>query len=351
MEKVFVSSLDLKEFRGIREFKEPLELAKFNVLVGRNNSGKSAILHALSLLPHPSLDLPMSLRVGPWERRIGVFEYLLGGRKSAIYRYAGSASLEFKVKAKIRKAKPGVYTADLPPLDEIKEKACHVEISEGGIRFSVEEKEVNANTCCERLGIEGERAKDFVAFVPNDSTFLRDLGQKLRIKWPSIEKSGAHVRVVKEIINESVNETFTEIIVREDELYARKEVNGIPFYVKVRDLGDGVKKILSVLLWLEACSPELVLWDDFEASVHPTLIKLVLEWLVKKDWQVVITTHSIDTLLKLLEIDTENKDSSIILLQKTPGDILLHKRHTLEELEDFVMANQDPRLLPDLLKV
>ena len=138
---------------------------------------------------------------------------------------------------------------------------------------------------------------------------------------------------------------------RENELYARKEVNGKPFYVKVRDLGDGVKKILSVLLWLETCSPELVLWDDFEASVHPTLIKLVLEWLVKKDWQVVIATHSIDTLLKLLEMDTKNKDSSIILLQKTPEDLLLHKRHTIEELEDFIISNQDPRLLPDLLKL
>lgn len=141
-------------------------------------------------------------------------------------------------------------------------------------------------------------------------------------------------------------------------LYAKKEVNGKPFYVKVRDLGDGVKKILSVLLWLDASSPELVLWDDFEASVHPTLIKLVLEWLVKKDWQVVIATHSIDTLLKLLEIDTKNKDSSIILLQKTPEDLLLHKRHTFEELEDFIISNSEelqkkfePRTTLAILKV
>ncbi|MDI6811752.1 MAG: AAA family ATPase [archaeon] len=169
--------------------------------------------------------------------------------------------------------------------------------------------------------------------------------------WPVVEKSGAHYRVVRELINKSVNGTFTEVVLRENELYVRKEVDGIPFYVKVRDLGDGVKKILSVLLWLEASSPELILWDDFEASVHPTLIKLVLEWLMKKDWQVVLTTHSIDTLLKLLEIDAKSKDSSIILLQKTPDDVLLHKRHTLEELEDFVIANQDPRLLPDLLKL
>jgi hypothetical protein len=352
---VFVSSLDLKEFRGIREFKEPLELAKFNVLVGRNNSGKSAILHALSLLPHPDLGLPMSLDVEDWTKRDRIFSQFLGGWESAIYRYAGTASLKFKVKVKIRKGKPVVvYTADLPPPPveyEIVEKACHADISKRGISFFVDDESVDAPTCCVRLDIDEERAKDLDAFVPNDSTFLKVLKIRLRQNWSAIEKSEAHYSIVRDIINKSVNETFTEIIVREDELYVRKEINGIPFYVKVRDLGDGIKRILSVLLWLEACSPELVLWDDFEASVHPTLLKLVLEWLMKKDWQVVIATHSIDTLLKLLELDAGSKDSRIILLQKTPDDILLHKRLSLEELENFVIANQDPRLLPDLLKL
>ena len=107
--------------------------------------------------------------------------------------------------------------------------------------------------------------------------------------------------------------------------------------------------MLSVLLWLETSSPELVLWDDFEASVHPSLLKRVLEWLIKKDWQVVIATHSIDVLLKLLDIEFESNDCSLLLLQKTPDDVLLQNRLTLEELEDVVSSNQDPRLLPDLL--
>jgi energy-coupling factor transporter ATP-binding protein EcfA2 len=340
MGEVFVSSLRLKEFRGIKEVKESLELTKFNVLVGRNNSGKSAIVQALSLLPHPELELPMGLKVyfwspkggniQSWENRRGVFNYLLGGSESAIYRYAGTAVLEFQVKGKVCQAKIGRGSPDFLV---------------GGERIA------DINKWIEQLGIEGERGKDSVAFVPNDSTFFKNLKVNLKQYWPVVEKSGAHYRIVREIINKSVNETFTEVTPREDELHVRKEVNGSPFYVKVRDLGDGIKKMLSVLLWLEASSPELVLWDDFEASVHPTLIKLVLEWLMKKDWQVVLTTHSIDTLLKLLELDAESKDSSVILMQKTPDDILLHKRHTIEEIEDFVMANQDPRLLPDLLSL
>ncbi|MBL7117502.1 MAG: hypothetical protein ISS94_01785 [Candidatus Syntrophoarchaeum sp.] len=59
----------------------------------------------------------------------------------------------------------------------------------------------------------------------------------------------------------------------------------------------------------------------------------------------------IDVLLKILDTELEGKDCSLILLQKTADDILLHKRLTLEELEDFVISNQDPRLLPDLLKL
>jgi AAA15 family ATPase/GTPase len=340
MGEVFVSSLKLKEFRGIRETKVPLELTKFNVLVGRNNSGKSAIVQALSLLPHPELELPMGLRVTfwyprgnniqTWEYRKGVFNYLLGGSESAVYRYVGIAVLDFSVKG----------------------KSCQVKIGRGSPDFFVEgERIADINKWLEQLGIERERGKDAVAFVPNDSTFFKNLKVNLKQHWPVVEKSGAHYRIVREIINKSVNETFTEVTPREDELHVRKEVNGSPFYVKVRDLGDGIKKMLSVLLWLEASSPELVLWDDFEASVHPTLIKLVLEWLMKKDWQVVLTTHSIDTLLKLLELDAESKGSSVILMQKTPDDILLHKRHTIEEIDDFVMANQDPRLLPDLLSL
>lgn len=341
MGKIFVSSLDLKEFRGIKEFKEPLEFNKFNVLVGRNNSGKSAIVQALSLLPDPELGLPLSLRVQYWQprgknieqwgERKEIFNYLLGGRDSAIYRYAGTAVVEFQVKG----------------------KACQVKIGRRGLEFFAEGERVNKlNTWLEQLGIEGERGKESVAFIPNDSTFFKNLKVNLKQNWPVVEKSGAHFRIVQDLINKSVNETFTEVTPREDELYVRKEVAGKPpFYVKVRDLGDGIKKMLSVLLWLEASSPELVLWDDFEASVHPTLIKLVLEWLMKKNWQVILTTHSIDTLLKLLEVDAESKDSSIILLQKTPDDLLLHKKHTLEELEDFITANQDPRLLPDLLEL
>ena len=50
---MLINSVYIKEFRGIREMRESITLGRLNVLIGRNNSGKSAFLEALSLFPIP----------------------------------------------------------------------------------------------------------------------------------------------------------------------------------------------------------------------------------------------------------------------------------------------------------
>ncbi|MDF2956652.1 MAG: hypothetical protein OD814_000274 [Candidatus Alkanophagales archaeon MCA70_species_1] len=49
MVAMFVSQVNIREFRGIRSCKKPLEFSKFTVLVGRNNSGNPFFLEKLSL--------------------------------------------------------------------------------------------------------------------------------------------------------------------------------------------------------------------------------------------------------------------------------------------------------------
>ncbi|RLE78315.1 MAG: hypothetical protein DRJ56_00420 [Thermoprotei archaeon] len=40
--------------RGVRHTAAPLRPRRLNVLIGPNNSGKTTVIDALSLLPHPS---------------------------------------------------------------------------------------------------------------------------------------------------------------------------------------------------------------------------------------------------------------------------------------------------------
>jgi energy-coupling factor transporter ATP-binding protein EcfA2 len=327
----FVTQLDIKEFRGIKKCKEPLRFSKFNVLLGRNNSGKSAVLQALSLLPHPHLFQPMSLGLRGNDRT-SLLRHLTGSESSIIYRYAGKASLDFVV-------------AD---------KKYHISLIPAGVReVSGEGKELlhlePPAEACRYLDIKFEGSENWAVFVPNDSEFLKHVEGKLSNEWLSIEKSDSHIKVIREVINPVIDEKFTEVVRSDSALYVRKAIEDKAFRVNIRDLGDGVEKTLNILLFLDFCAPKLVLWDDFEISAHPSLVKSLLQWLNKREWQVVLVTHSIDVLYELVELKPE--DCAIIQLKKTGDDILVHRTLTVEEVEDYMSANNDPRLLVDLIEI
>ena len=74
----YVQELDIKEFRGVRKLKEPIKFKKINILIGRNNSGKTTILDALSLLPHPYTGLPDDVRNIYSEYRISYLHNIRG---------------------------------------------------------------------------------------------------------------------------------------------------------------------------------------------------------------------------------------------------------------------------------
>lgn len=330
---MFVSSIDIKEFRGIEHCKTPLSLANFTVLVGRNNSGKSSVLEALSLLPLSDCVLPYTN-----ESRLTLVEKLHGGKSSMVYGYSGNARLTYKIYDKTwllmlrDDGTLGIQIDGVTSSDYTAQVADALGVSTQGDFIS--------------------KINNMVFFIPNETSFMNSLFSTLSTEQYRniITKIGAHFNVARELLNKCVDDTYTELLFT-PELSARKEQGEgkPPLYVKVKDLGDGIEKIVLTALWLEALKPSLVLWDDFEGSAHPTLIRVLLEWLSKKNWQVVMSTHSLDVLTSLLEV--KPKDAHVLQLKKTNDDILLHEDLTLEQLEDIIETSQDPRKLVDSLKL
>jgi energy-coupling factor transporter ATP-binding protein EcfA2 len=332
---MFVSSIDIKEFRGIEKCKTPLALSNFTVLIGRNNSGKSSVLEALSLLPFPVNPLPYT-----GENRLNFVEKLHGGRTSLVYGYSGTASLTFAVEEKAWEIRIG----------DNENASASIEINGGSSSNPIQQVANALNIPAQGDFVSKINSKVF--FIPAESAFINSLFSRLDTDQYRnlVTKSGANVKVAKELVNNCVDDKYTEILFS-PELSARKDrgENMSPLYVKVKDLGDGIEKVVLIALWLEALKPSLVLWDDFEGSAHPTLIKGILEWLSKKPWQVVMSAHSIDVLTSLLEV--RPKDAKVIQLKKTSDDILLHEDLTIEQLEDVIETSQDPRRLVDSLKL
>ena len=72
-----------------------------------------------------------------------------------------------------------------------------------------------------------------------------------------------------------------------------------------------------------------------------------MDWIAKKPWQVILSTHSFDVLNSILNVGPD--DTTVIQLKKTDDDALVQNSLTLQELEDMVDSSQDPRKMVDLL--
>jgi len=90
-----IEAMSLREFRGIKECKKPLRFSKFNVLIGRNNSGKTAILEALFLFPIPFDAYFVPLFGRP---KTNIIRLLHWSEASLVYGYSGSAEINIWLK-------------------------------------------------------------------------------------------------------------------------------------------------------------------------------------------------------------------------------------------------------------
>ncbi len=319
-----ISELDLKEFKGIKKMEKPMELSRFNVLIGRNNSGKSSILQALFLLP-------LANRKDSLYSQSVLQEYSSKGYlrpHGFVFLYSGEAELNFSIHNKNFKIK----------IDHLGN--CTSLILEGdGEKYISNEGEIS-----KKIGIKN--LEEYSIYLPYDTSFFRDMTEYVRSHKAEITKKSLHTKVAK-FINKSIDDRFTEVIWTDEGISLRRKDAK---YIKIEDLGSGARKVITTMLALENINPKLVLWDDFDAGMHPSLIKTVLKWLNShKDWQVVLSTHSIDVLYHILDLEN-TKDIRIHLLRKK-YDILESRAIDVEELEDLIDANTDPRLLVDVMDV
>ncbi|ADC68763.1 hypothetical protein MFS40622_0063 [Methanocaldococcus sp. FS406-22] len=320
----------IKEFRGIKKLKESIKLDKFNILIGKNNSGKTAILESLFLFPHPR-------RVYKLANNRSVLDFISSGRngiKSLVYKYEGTAELEFDINLdnKFYKWKINIESDGIVNVFKDNKKCVRVEGK--FLEFLIDNQKPAVSDNIEKVPIDNLE----IVYFPYDTTFIKTLDNFLSNNEQKILKENIHTKVA-EAISKVLDERFTEIVLKKDGWYLRREDAS---YIHVNDMGDGVKKVVRTMLILELLKPKLILWDDFDTAMHPSMIKNLLSYLSKGDWQVVISTHSIDVLYYMLDLEDVD-DIQVIALKKDERDILGHRTFTIDDIEDIIDANLDPR--------
>jgi hypothetical protein len=343
MPNLYLESIDLREFRGILNCEKPIELSRFAVFIGRNNTGKSSLLEALSLFPRPDYPVAQTV-VGNFGRqnKASFVSILHSGMPSLVYGRSGVASVAYGF--------------------DHKQLTWKLDAS-GGVTSFWSNEVTNAQLQRDPIGSvarmlnvspeEGTSPVEIIGrtifFIPSSTSFMQTLESMSQNDAAKnfLTKTGAHVRVVKELINKCVDDNYSEIIWTPTMSLRKEKTDGSILYIPVTDVGSGIEKVAVAVLWLDALNPSVVLWDDFEGFAHPALVEQLIRWLEKKKRQIIMSTHSIDVLNKVLEVKPEG--CTVIQLKKTKDDVLVHHSMSLEELEDIMDSSQDPRALADLL--
>lgn len=189
---MLVKSIDMREFRGIKRFERPLELGGFNVLIGKNNSGKSSILEALFLLPRYMWLNPLS-----GVHKINYIASLHSGSiYSLVYGYSGSAEIEYILE--------GNKTVRFSISSNSKEM---LSTSQGVLNIQA----MDLTSLAEIFTADPDTLYNLTLLLTLDT---KNLYNYLYSNINRIIKDRLNYLIIKEIINPAIREKFTELYLR-----------------------------------------------------------------------------------------------------------------------------------------
>ncbi|MCK4340863.1 MAG: AAA family ATPase [Phycisphaerae bacterium] len=326
-----IQSIEIKNLRGIRDGK--LEgLAPLTILVGPNGCGKSTILDALLIAAHPVPPLAVARTV---TRRKGVKQ----GARWLVWRADETKKIVAQVTNKQGRALHCTLEFQRAKTNEVARILLQLSIPDGVYQVSAMLFFTTGNKY--QYDVSG----DFLEFVP-EVRFVETYdyeGEPLHTLYTRTVEQGRRQQA-ESIINELLPNLRGIMILTEGEspiVHLVYDDHTIPAALA----GDGIHDLLRMVLELSACPEGLVLVEEPEVHQHPGAIywsAQVLRAAVRREIQVVLTTHSLELIDALLasasQEDLDNlclfrlnlKDGELIS-SRLPGSEVAFARHEIED--------------------
>ena len=331
-----LQSLKIEGFRGFQSF-EMANLGRINLLVGKNNSGKTSILEAI-LIYVSKLDIGKIQKIfnhrGEYSHREIDAANLLGGKvqsydiKNLFYKYL------LKDNQKIV-----IYEPDKPANRVILSIQC----TSKELLSKVNKNNLQAiGSFC--LVVEFEHQEKVYSLSPegeilqinlNDKKPSQDF-KKLKLFWiapQSIAVNTNRYFFSQSLLNSTDNLVLEALKIIEpkiEKIATTEEFQQSPFNpewvgrggfmvklagaeepVSIGSLGDGIWRMLGLVLAMVNLENGILLVDEIDSGLHFTVMtdmwKVVWEIAKKLNIQVFATTHSRDCWQSLAELITEEK--------------------------------------------
>lgn len=350
-----LNSLRIRNYRNLKDF-ELKNLDQVNLITGRNNTGKSTILEAIAifafkadinlifqLLEKRGENYELSTKLNITEANLNSIASLFTDRKVGYSEedllYIGSdqgneAILRFiRMVDKTIKTENGEVLVYKTGVSEEDLKQSNSGNYETGLQFKMNALSayVPINKIREADLSVFSSLKDNLQYI-NTSLADRDTNAKLFDNIALSEKEAYVVEALK--IIEPSTERIAFIEERPGERKAVIKLSGHRQTLPLRSMGDGINRILTIILALVNANDGYLLIDEFENGLHynvqEKIWKIIFKLAKELNIQVFATTHSNDCIFgfekalndsentttgKLIRLDNENKKINCCLMQ------------------------------------
>lgn len=356
-----MKSIHIKNYKNLSDFKID-SLSKINLIVGKNNVGKSTLLEAISIFASganiSSLTEVLDIRGEVYdfsdqrdnliEKQLSSFLSLISERDIELFIDKGisikcelsneKTILQKEVEIKLAKY---IEISNDNRLQNITRKFLSNNDPMSGdpnieygilVRNKIQEESVDV------LYKLGGRVKQILPNIVHKATpcELVRTNQISRDKNPELFDKISLTPLEKEIVTalkiiepkiEDINFLSEESINRYSKMEKRVPFVVFPFSsekLRLTSMGDGINRVLTIILALLNSKDGFLLIDEFENGLHYSvqtkLWKIIYQLSDKLNVQVFATTHSDDCIRSFIESDSENK-GKLIRLENLDGNI------------------------------
>jgi hypothetical protein len=308
-----LSTLQIKDYKSFAD-SGAIRLGQINVLIGRNNSGKSAVVHAVHLIQQGTESNGNDVRLGGNQFHVVYGLEGAGGNRHGLNVPTNAPTIDITLQANGSRNTGINLTFIVPGAGNIGGSIIQAREPVNFIYTYLSKRKV---TVFDRVVDQGKT----LAVSPN----LQNLVAKVaRLANPSHPKFVEYDALCNKVLGFSVSEHAAP----------GGQQAGIPIgnfdYIPIEDMGEGVSSLLGLITDLCMADGNLFLIEELENDIHPEGLKAILEVIIQKSKnnQFIISTHS-NIVTKYLG-STDNSKLFNVSLDYQPG---LVPTSTIREVE------------------
>ncbi|MBA8035649.1 AAA family ATPase [Citrobacter freundii] len=367
-----LKSVYISNFKGLKEISIP-SVGNLNLIVGKNNSGKSSLLEALMLYASGgsesvlhelsvSHDEVSRERFRPTEyqqtdsesqsfitNEMLPYEHLFYGRtfdqrepihigESESERSTKSLVISFMKDRKRNDKSNDEAIKLLKQLNIFKDDIVMpdirsqnvLEVKKGKSKHFIPLDEAVFRTS--RLVDSDDRSKINFRYVPTKITSMDDLG----ILWDQITLTQYEKITIEALQSIEPNISDIRFILKDGSRRQRTAIvklSGSDDVFPILSMGDGIGRILQLILNMYAARDGIYLIDEFDNGLHysiqKSLWKMIFNLSKVLNVQVFATTHSWDCVQSFSEVSIENKDLNGFLLKLGKSKLSTNKGNSI----------------------